>query len=101
MSAADFVASLARPSWQSLAACRGSGPEIFFVERGDAGGLSAGRAFCRRCPVLVECREFAVGDDRRPSQKHGLWGDTSERERRQIRKRRRLAVTVEDDSSAA
>ena len=41
---------------------------------------------CARCPVRTECLEYALGNQ----EKFGIWGGLSERERRQLRRQRRL-----------
>jgi WhiB family transcriptional regulator, redox-sensing transcriptional regulator len=45
-------------------------------------GIDKARAVCRRCPVLVECRTFALsvkGLD-------GMWGATTPAERKELRR---------------
>jgi WhiB family redox-sensing transcriptional regulator len=46
------------------------------------------RRICASCPVQHECLEYAL----RNRIDHGVWGGCSERERRRILKRRRLAA---------
>jgi hypothetical protein len=50
--------------------------------RGDVFGLMVARAICARCPVRVECLDYAleVGDPLL-----GVWGGTSKLERRRMR----------------
>ena len=50
--------------------------DSFFPERGGKG--NAGRALCRRCPVAEQCLELALTE----GEAFGIWGGTSERERR-------------------
>lgn len=72
--------TLARPEpWVALGACRGMDPDLFFPERGES--LAPVKAICAQCPVAAECLDYAL----RTGQKHGVWGGTSERERRNIR----------------
>ena len=47
--------------------------------------VEAARAICRECPLLNECAEWAIN---RPSL-IGVWGATTPRERKDIRRRRR------------
>ena len=70
--------------WQSNARCAGVDPEIFFPERG--GSSRAARAVCAVCPVRLECLEYALNN----KEQFGIWGGTSERERRRLRKERAL-----------
>lgn len=49
--------------------------------------MRAAKEFCRKCPVREACLEFAL----ETRQDNGVWGGASEKERRRIRKQRRLA----------
>ena len=73
-------------AWQDFANCRGADPDLFFPERGASTRTAKG--ICRECSVQVECLEFAIVS----SEKFGIWGALSERERRKIRKERRIAA---------
>lgn len=66
--------------WQSKARCLEADPEVFFPERG--GSSKAARAVCNQCPVRVECLRYALQN----REQFGIWGGTSERERRKLRK---------------
>ncbi len=85
-SAEDEIASMYRrirtdTSWMEDAKCKGMDPNFFHPGRGKTiQGLKAVE-FCQTCPVIVPCREMAFDD---PSLK-GVWGGTSERQRRQYR----------------
>ena len=68
------------PQWRSQAACRGLDPELFFPKRGERVG--AAKAVCARCPVCAECLELGLEEHL------GVWGGTTEYERRRIRQRR-------------
>jgi len=72
--------------WRELGACRGLDPEVFFPETDEE--ADEAKAICAECPVRVACLEHALA--RR--EKVGVWGGTTERERRRIvRQRRRTA----------
>ena len=73
-------------AWQDFANCRGADHDLFFPERGASTRTAKG--ICRECSVQVECLEFAIVS----SEKFGIWGALSERERRKIRKERRIAA---------
>lgn len=66
--------------WMAYAACAYVDPEAWFPERG-ASPRDA-KAICATCPVVAECREFAL----RNKERWGVWGQTTERERRRILK---------------
>ena len=73
-------------AWQDLANCRGADPDLFFPERGAS--TRAAKGICRECAVRAECLEFAIVS----SEKFGIWGGMSERERRRIRRQRAIAA---------
>ncbi|MBC2641900.1 MULTISPECIES: WhiB family transcriptional regulator [unclassified Rhodococcus (in: high G+C Gram-positive bacteria)] len=68
--------------WQLEGLCRGVDSAVFFHPDGERGGARAHReahakALCRRCPVLIECREHALAS----AEPFGIWGGMSESER--------------------
>ena len=73
-------------AWQDFANCRGADPDLFFPERGAS--TRTAKQICRECTVREECLEFAIVS----SEKFGIWGALSERERRKIRKERQVAA---------
>lgn len=79
--------TIAGEDWRELAACRGMDVELFMTERGES-TLDA-KAVCAGCAVREPCLEHALGH---PAEKFGVWGGMSERERRQIRRRRRASA---------
>jgi WhiB family redox-sensing transcriptional regulator len=70
--------------WQSNARCAEVDPEIFFPERG--GSSKKAREVCSDCEVSAQCLEYALNN----KEQFGIWGGTSERERRRLRKERTL-----------
>ncbi len=71
--------------WRSRAACRDTDPELFFPI-GTTGTaldqIEAAKAVCRVCDSQAVCLEFALATN----QESGVWGNTSEEERRKLRK---------------
>jgi WhiB family redox-sensing transcriptional regulator len=65
----------------SEGACRDLPAEWFHPERG--GSTREAKAVCATCTVRVDCLTFALDNH----EKFGIWGGTSERERRRIRRR--------------
>jgi WhiB family redox-sensing transcriptional regulator len=70
--------------WQWQAMCRGEDASLFFApnhfepkEEKRARERKA-RAICGRCPVRMECLEYAI----RIKETHGIWGGLNELERR-------------------
>ncbi|MDJ0393301.1 WhiB family transcriptional regulator [Rhodococcus sp. G-MC3] len=89
--------------WQLDAVCRGNGPvghcagsdpisDVFFSPSGE--GRTARRhredeakVVCNRCPVLAQCRQFAL----ETNEPFGVWGGMTARERSLGRTAARLA----------
>jgi WhiB family transcriptional regulator, redox-sensing transcriptional regulator len=70
--------------WQDLAACRTADPELFFPvsEAGPAlGQVARAKAVCATCSVREKCLDYALAT----RQPHGVWGGTSEEDRRLLR----------------
>jgi WhiB family redox-sensing transcriptional regulator len=64
-------------SWVDAAACADADPELFFPERNSY--AREAKAICAECPVLEACRDYAM---RSPVGLAGVWGGTTEQERR-------------------
>lgn len=71
--------------WRLTAACRDTDPDLFFPV-GTTGPaldqIAAAKAVCRACDSQAACLEFALATN----QESGIWGGTSEEERRKLRK---------------
>jgi len=72
--------------WMNDGSCREHPSEVFFPS--DGVGVTLAQRICATCPVRQPCLEYAL--EHRID--HGVWGGTSERERRRILKRRREPV---------
>jgi WhiB family redox-sensing transcriptional regulator len=71
--------------WREVAACRDTDPDLFFPigTTGPAiAQIEAAKAVCRQCEALAQCLEFALATN----QESGVWGGTSEEERRVLRR---------------
>ena len=72
--------ALIRPEpWMQDSLCAQVDPELFFPEKGGSG--YAARDICARCDVRAQCLEYALRTD----QRDGIWGGTTEPERRRMR----------------
>lgn len=67
--------------------CMGVETQLMFPERGV--NPADAKALCRSCDVQVDCLEYALTP---PVEKFGIWGGTSEQERRRLRRRRNRMV---------
>ena len=72
-------------TWRNQATCRDTDPELFFPV-GTTGQallqIAKAKSVCCQCPVNGECLDFAL----ETNQDTGIWGGTSEDERRNIRR---------------
>lgn len=75
--------------WTLRSACRGVDPDVFYPGRGES--TRPAKKICDSCVVKAPCLEFALAS----SERQGVWGGHSERERRHLRKvRARSAVDL-------
>jgi WhiB family redox-sensing transcriptional regulator len=86
--------------WQRRAACRDADPELFFSkhicaddcapdcqgrkEAGRHARIRAAKAYCDECPVAIDCLLWSIDT----GQQFGIWGGSTERERRRMAKHR-------------
>lgn len=86
---ADLLGFQPEP-WRAEAACADPTipADIFWPQRGES--VREAKAVCRTCPVTAECLDYALTTGAH----HGIWGATTERERRRIRRERGLADEV-------
>lgn len=77
--------SLANDEWRAQASCQDTDPDLFFPV-GTTGPaieqIANAKAVCDACPVKEPCLEFALSTN----QDSGVWGGTSEEERRKLRR---------------
>lgn len=66
--------------WQERSECRGIDPDLFFPTKGES--TRPAKAVCAWCPVREACLDYALVN----SEKYGIWGGRSERERRRARR---------------
>jgi WhiB family redox-sensing transcriptional regulator len=65
-------------TWMAEGNCADKPPSLFFPS--DGVGVDVARKVCMDCPVKAPCLEYALAN----RIDHGVWGGTSERERRRI-----------------
>jgi len=71
-----------RWDWQLAAACRGLDSSLFFPPDGErararARRIALAKSICAGCPVLTDCRSYAVA----AGETCGIWGGLTEDER--------------------
>jgi WhiB family redox-sensing transcriptional regulator len=74
--------------WMATGSCREEPPATFFPN--DGVGVEVAKRICSECHVQERCLEYALEN----RIDHGVWGGTSERQRRRILKARRLPFLV-------
>jgi WhiB family transcriptional regulator, redox-sensing transcriptional regulator len=75
------------PAWMEYGLCAaGTAPDTWFPPPGSRSShdpaIRAAKAICGECPVCIECLDYALSRG-----ETGIWGGTTDRERRIIRKR--------------
>ena len=83
--ASSLALAHAQYDWRKHALCRDTDPDLFFPV-GTTGPaieqIENAKAVCRSCVSQSACLEFALVTN----QDSGIWGGTSEEERRKLRK---------------
>jgi WhiB family transcriptional regulator, redox-sensing transcriptional regulator len=83
--ATSLALSAASYDWHGQALCRDTDPELFFPV-GTTGNaivqIDHAKSVCGECTVRAACLEFALTTN----QDSGIWGGTSEEERRKLRR---------------
>lgn len=78
-------------AWRIQAACADTNPNLFFPKGKDEKLVAAAKEVCDSCVVVTECFNYAV----ETGQNDGIWGGTTEEERRQMRREiREQAVKI-------
>jgi WhiB family redox-sensing transcriptional regulator len=81
-------------AWRELALCAQVDPELWFPEKGES--PAAAKLLCGRCEVRAECLELAL----ETNEQFGIWGGLSSKERRGLRRRRRLRLALQRAGAA-
>lgn len=62
------------------AACKGVWTPLFFPKQGEYENLSELKTICEGCPILEECREYAIWNE-----SYGFWGGMTAADRMKLR----------------
>lgn len=75
------------PEFTGAEPCTELGTDLFFSDEENGHQVDAARLrrVCGGCEMLTECREYAIRH-----QVKGFWGGLTERERREVRRRRNI-----------
>jgi WhiB family redox-sensing transcriptional regulator len=82
---------LEEKEWLEYANCKSADTRVFFILREDKDQRqrrAAAYAICKVCPVQRECLEYAIVNN-----EVGIWGGTSERDRRLMRRHWNSSIT--------
>jgi WhiB family redox-sensing transcriptional regulator len=83
----------------SRAACSTADPDLFFPISTSGPAVKQvirAKTICARCPIQRECLEYALG----AGSIQGVWGGTTESERRLLRRRRARARSAQEQATA-
>jgi len=63
--------------------CRTTDPEAWFPETGEghSGATRYAKEMCAECPVMVQCRDYAIANN----EQHGIWGGMDAMQRNKLR----------------
>ena len=79
--------------WMLEGSCAYSNTDLFFPVGSSMKAMkqsNEAKAICMECPVITECLEYAI----RTNQDSGIWGGTTEDERKSIRRQYRRTGLV-------
>jgi WhiB family redox-sensing transcriptional regulator len=76
--------------WSDRAACKGE-TQTFYANNNNKTAINKAVATCRACPVIIECKQYAMAN----SEEFGVWGGmTPEQRTRNTPPARKRALTV-------
>lgn len=91
-------------NWRLRGTCATYGPYQDELKNGNdilAKNSESAKAFCIGCPILQDCKDYALGMLRRSKIEHnpllypwGIWGGTSEKDRRAILRTEAKALSL-------
>ena len=84
---------LEQESWMLEGACSSMDSDLFFPIGSSMKAMkqaNEAKAICLECPVVNECLDYAI----RTNQDSGIWGGTTEEERKSIRRHYRKTGLV-------
>lgn len=88
------------PEWMNEAVCRtdtGDYTDLMYPTEGDDDAIALAKSFCAICPSQGDCLEYAIAH----RESYGVWGGTTEVERRRLIRRMRSHPVVENQLTLA
>ena len=70
-------------TWMEQGVCRKYDPDLWHPKFDAPSSTAAAKAICKLCPVQSECLDWALKYD-----ENGVWGGTSEADRRTLQRRK-------------
>ncbi|MEX2032907.1 MAG: WhiB family transcriptional regulator [Dehalococcoidia bacterium] len=77
-----------REAWRVHARCRGLSPSLFFPPEEDGENVEDAKQICSECFVRDQCLASAL----EANEAFGVWGGTTPRERRRIKRSRKRSA---------
>ena len=72
------------------AACAGEDTDLFFPDdKRNKGVIAIAKSFCSDCPIKSDCLDHAIKNE-----EQGIWGGTTDDERRDLRLTGRISIPV-------
>jgi hypothetical protein len=84
------------PNFNGEQLCSQTDPDLFYNDKPDSNVTKQLRLICAKCPKLVDCKEYAIHNER-----DGFWGGLTARERQGVRKRINIIIKDQQRMSAA
>lgn len=82
-----MTAAITPPAWTEEALCAQVGGDFFYPDH-KGGQYFEARKICQACPVVAECLAFVMATED-PSDRHGLWANTTPDDRYRIARERK------------
>lgn len=79
-----------RTDWLELAACKDAEDAMFPGSLED--DIAHAKSFCRRCPVVDSCLQWALAT----GEEHGVYGGLTEAERHELRSRPATRISIDE-----
>lgn len=77
---------LAAEPWMVEGLCRQVDPDLWFADKGDWPSTVKAKKVCFRCPVRIECADFAMAN----REQYGVWGGLTPEQRKMLRRQGRI-----------